>query len=361
MWRLLLEAGFSGKGLKRIIGAEAVPQELCSRLLQAEPSLYNFYGPTETTVWSTMQHLQLPNEQVTIGRPLANTRVYLLDKNRQPVPAGVPGEIYIAGDGVSIGYLNQPELTADRFIPEPWADVSNAVMYRTGDLGRYLDDGRIEFLGRADHQVKLRGFRIELSEIESVLREHDYVDQAIAIIREDYPNDRRLVAYVVPKLNSELSSSALRELLRRRLPDYMIPSAIVSIPNVPLSPNGKVDRKRLPAPEHDGAETGNFVAPRNAMEDLLAGIWAEVLRRNHISVHDNFFDIGGHSLMATQVMARIRKHLGRNVPLRALFEHPTVGALATILEDYEKHLNGTDEPPIGPVARDAFRIKRSSI
>ncbi|HET7206343.1 MAG TPA: amino acid adenylation domain-containing protein [Terriglobales bacterium] len=361
MWRLLLDAGFTGKGLKRVIGAEAVPQELCSRLLESEPSLYNFYGPTETTVWSTMQHLQSADEQVTIGRPLANTRVYLLDKNRRPVPTGVPGEIYIAGDGVSLGYLNQPELTAVRYIPEPWTDIPNSKMYRTGDVGRYLDDGRIEFLGRGDHQVKLRGFRIELGEIESVLKEQDAVEQALAIIREDHPNDRRLVAYVVLKPNSEISSSALKQLLRRRLPEYMVPSAIVLIPSLPLSPNGKIDRKRLPAPEHVVAETENVVAPRNATEHLLAEIWAEVLHRNHISVHDNFFDMGGHSLMATQVVARIRKQLDRNLPLRTFFEHPTIGGLATILEQYDKHLSGTDEPPIGPVARDAFRVRRSNI
>jgi amino acid adenylation domain-containing protein len=359
MWRLLLDAGFTGKGLKRVIGAEPFPQELCNRLLEAEPSLYNFYGPTETTVWSTMQELRSPDEQVTIGRPIANTRTYLLDRNLRPVPVGVAGEIYIAGDGVTRGYLKQPDLTQAKFVLDPFVLDQPAKMYRTGDLGRYLPDGRIQFLGRGDHQVKLRGFRIELGEIESVLLQQNAVETAVVTIREDFANDRRLVAYVVPAPASTLNKSDLRAALRQRMPDYMVPSVFVLLDKLPLSANGKVDRRALPAPaDRDHERTCESETLASPTERQVAAIWSEVLRHNHLGLHDNFFELGGHSLMATQVISRIRMQFSCELPLRTLFEHPTIAGLAQILDAGKVDAIETDEPALRPVSRQAFHVKR---
>jgi surfactin family lipopeptide synthetase A len=361
MWRLLMDAGFTGKGLKRVIGAEPFPQELCDRLLEADPCLYNFYGPTETTVWSTMQELRLPGEQITIGRPIANTRTYLLDKNLQPVPVGVAAEIYIAGDGVTRGYLKQPDLTQAKFLPDPFVQDQSARMYRTGDMGRYLPDGRIQFLGRSDHQVKVRGFRIELGEIESVLLQQDTVEAAVVTVREDFTNDRRLVAYVVAARGSTMNKSDLRTALRQRLPDYMVPSVVVLLDNLPLSSNGKVDRRALPAPEdRDRERTNESETPASSTERQVAAIWSEVLRHNHLGLHDNFFELGGHSLMATQVISRIRMQFSCELPLRTLFEHPTIAGLAQILDAGKVDAIETDEPALRPVSRQAFHVKRLS-
>ena len=360
MWRLLLDAGFNGKGLKRVIGAEAVPQELCNRLLEADPCLYNFYGPTETTVWSTMQKFQTPGEQVTIGRPIANTRVYLLDKNGQLVPRGVPGEICIAGEGVTHGYLKQPGLSGAKFVRDPFVDDADAKMYRTGDMGKYLPDGRIEFLGRVDHQVKLRGFRIEVGEIENLLQQQDGVKAAVAAVREDFGNDRRLVAYVVPDEGVSLSRSDLRNALKQKLPDYMVPSTFVLLSELPLNHNGKVDRRALPAPgDGDQAQVAEYVAPRTATEQRLAAIWTEVLHRNHLGIHDNFFDLGGHSLMATQVVSRIRMQFGCDLPLRTLFECPSIAGLAEVLDRGQGQTIEADEPALRPVSRQAYQVRRS--
>ena len=349
-WSLLLEAGYSGKGLKRAIGAEPLPRELCTRLLEADNSLYNFYGPTETTVWSAFHRFCSPDEPIVIGRPLANTRIYLLDKNLQPVPQGVPGEIFIGGDGVTLGYLNRPELTAEKFIRDPFSHRPNARMYRTGDLGRYLRDGRIEFHGRIDNQVKIRGFRIELGEIETVLERHPSVQNCVVVVREDVPGDKRLVAYVVPATAATVSPAALRELVGQNLPDYMTPTAFVQMEKLPLSPNGKVDRNALPAPEPSRDETESFVGPRNPVELKLAEIWAEVLRLPEVSVYDNFFRLGGHSLLATQVVSRVRKWLNVELPLRALFEAPTIADLAVRVGRLQVDFHALT--PVRPVSRD---------
>ena len=349
-WSLLLEAGYSGKGLKRAIGAEPLPRELCTRLLEADNSLYNFYGPTETTVWSAFHRFCSPDEPIVIGRPLANTRIYLLDKNLQPVPQGVPGEIFIGGDGVTLGYLNRPELTAEKFIRDPFSHRPNARMYRTGDLGRYLRDGRIEFHGRIDNQVKIRGFRIELGEIETVLERHPSVQNCVVVVREDVPGDKRLVAYVVPATAATVSPAALRELVGQHLPDYMTPTAFVQMEKLPLSPNGKVDRNALPAPEPSRDETESFVGPRNPVEMKLAEIWAEVLRLPEVSVYDNFFRLGGHSLLATQVVSRVRKWLNVELPLRAMFEAPTVADLAVRVGRLQVDVHALT--PVRPVSRD---------
>ena len=330
-WRLLLDAGFTGKGLKRAIGAEALPPELCRRLLEAEPSLYNFYGPTETTVWSTLQHFRSPEEAVSIGRPLANTRIYILDSRQQPVPVGVEGELYIGGAGVAHGYLHQPDLTAERFVNDPF--VSRGRMYRTGDRARYWADGRIEYRGRADFQVKLRGYRIELGEIEAVLVQHPAVAQSVAGVREDRPGDQRLVAYVVAQAGGRIEEAELRAWVKTRLPDYMVPVRVVAVERFALTPNGKVDRKQLPAVEYQRLEGDEaYQAARTPVEEVMAGIWAEVLKLEQVGVADDFFQLGGHSLLGTQVMSRVRSALAVELPLRALFEAPTVRGLAQKVE-----------------------------
>lgn len=350
-WRLLLDAGFSGKGLKRAIGAEPLPRELCQQLLAAEPSLYNFYGPTETTVWSTWHHFTSLDEPVVVGKPIANTQVYILDQHMQPVPAGIYGEIYIAGDGVAQGYLNRPDLTAEKFVPNPFSRKPDATMYRTGDLGRYLADGRIEFRGRSDHQVKLRGYRIELGEIESAIAKHPAVQQSVVIVREDVPGDRRLAAYVCLKSGEEVDAPELREWARSRLPEYMIPVAWVKMEKLPLSPNGKVDRRSLPAPEYQRQETHKYTAPRTPDEDMIAAICGEVLKIDRVGVEDNFFELGGHSLLATQVISRIRQAFNIDLPVRTLFESPTVASLAASLRSFRKGGPGSEIPPLRRIPR----------
>jgi hypothetical protein len=242
---------------------------------------------------------------------------------------GVPGELYVGGAGLARGYLNRPELTAEKFVPDPFAQTPGARMYRTGDRARYLPDGNIEFLGRADNQIKLRGFRIELGEIEAVLGEHSMVRQAVVLAREDVPGDKRLVAYIVPAEVAGAATETLRAYVRERLPEYMLPSAYVVLEHLPLTPNGKVDRRALPAPEYDRNMLGGaFVAPRNSLEELMAEVWREVLKREQVSVHDNFFELGGHSLLAAQVVARLARLLKVELPLRRMFEAPTIAELA---------------------------------
>jgi amino acid adenylation domain-containing protein len=352
MWRLLLEAGFSGHALKRAIGAEPMPQELCTRLLEADRSLYNFYGPTETTVWSTVHHFRDPGEAVTVGRPLANTQIYILDRNRQPVPIGVPGEIFIGGDGVTCGYLNRPDLTAEKFVDDPFSPKPGAKMYRTGDLGRYLLDGRIEFQGRADSQVKVRGYRIELGEIETVLGAQQQVDACVVVAREDEPGNRRLVAYVVPAAGHAPNFAELRNAVKQRLPEYMVPVAWMAMEKLPLSPNGKVDRKALPVPEYGRRDVAESeLESRTPVEEVIAQIWAEVLKLEKVGPEENFFELGGHSLLATQVMSRIRQSLKVDLPLRNIFEAPTVSELARQVENSQRQREGIADRPLLPSDR----------
>ncbi len=352
-WNLLLEAGFTGKGLKRVIGAEALPRELCTRLLEADASLYNFYGPTETTVWSAFHHFRSPEEPIVVGRPLANTRIYILDPHGQPVPVGVPGEIHIAGDGVTCGYLNRPELTAEKFVRDPFSSSPNAKMYRTGDLGRFLADGRIEFEGRIDNQVKVRGYRIELGEIETVLGQHPTVQECVVVAREDVPGDKRLVGYVVPVAGQSPNVTELRAWVKERVPEYMTPVAFVRLERFPLSPNGKVDRKHLPAPDYVRPELGRaYLEARTPAEEVIAGIWAEVLKLDQVGIEDDFFELGGHSLLATQVVSRIRQAFQVELPLRAMFEVPTVAGLAERTEALQRQKQGLQSPPMTRVSRD---------
>jgi len=295
-------------------------------------TLINGYGPTENTTFTCCHTIELTGQiekSVPIGRPVSNTRVYVLDGCLQPVPVGVPGELHIGGDGLARGYLNRPELTAEKFIPDPFSREPEARLYKTGDLARYLPDGTIEFLGRIDNQVKVRGYRIEPGEIEAVLVQHPFVREAIVIAREDQPGDKRLVAYVVLSEKSTVAANDLRNFMKEKLPEYMVPAAFVVLDALPLTPNGKVDRKALPAPDTERLyPEDSFIAPRTPIEEMLAGIWCDVLGLKKVGIHDNFFELGGHSLLATQVMSRLRKAFQVEIPLRSLFEMPTIEGLA---------------------------------
>jgi len=332
-WRLLLAAGWPGSpGLKVLCGGEALPLDLAAELLPRVGSLWNVYGPTETTIWSTVEPVlgaAAPGGSVPIGRPLANTAVHLLDRRLQPVPVGVAGELYIGGVGVARGYLGRRELTAERFVPDPFSASPGARLYRTGDLARHLPDGRVAYLGRTDFQVKVRGFRIELGEIEAALSRHPAVAQAVAAVHEATAGNPQLVAFYVPAEGRAASVGNLRAALREELPDYMIPSLFVTLPALPLTPNGKVDRKALPAPEGGRPDLGReYVAPEGEVQEKLAAIWTEVLRVDRVGARDNFFELGGHSLMATQVLSRVQGTFGVELALRVLFDNPTVAGLA---------------------------------
>jgi amino acid adenylation domain-containing protein/non-ribosomal peptide synthase protein (TIGR01720 family) len=314
------------EGLETVITAgEACPPDTAIRW-SAGRRLLNAYGPTEVTVCATIDTRMDPR-QPTIGRPFPNVKVYVLDERMEPVPVGMPGELYVGGPGVARGYLGRPELTATRFVPAPFGSEPGARLYRTGDRVRWLPSGTMEFLGRLDEQVKLRGFRIELGEVESVLREHPSVEEAVVLVREDTPGVQRLVAYVVAE-GPVPEESALRAPLKERLPDYMVPAAIVFLPALPLTPNGKLDKRALPVPGLSGERTATHVPPRDMVEELLAGLWAELLGVERVGIHDDFFELGGHSLAATQLVSRVRAVFDVELSLQELFEHATVAGLA---------------------------------
>ncbi len=319
-------------------------------MLSRGVELWNVYGPTETAVWSSACEV-IPGEgPVLLGGPIANTELYVVDAGFAPVPVGVAGELWIGGAGLSRGYLHRPELTAEKLVPHPFG-VAGARVYRTGDLVRYRPSGELEFLGRIDTQVKVRGFRIELGEIEAALGGHPSVRQAVVGVRGE-GGDQRLVAYLVALAAAAApAADELRDFLRRSLPEYMVPAAFVVLESLPLTPSGKVDRKALPAPEAGPAETG-YVAPRGPVEELVAAIWAEVLRVERVGARDNFFALGGHSLLATQVVSRLRTALGVELPLQRLFATPTVAGLAQAVEEARRAARGLETPPIRPVPRD---------
>jgi amino acid adenylation domain-containing protein len=311
----------------------SVGGDICSPEVVAQWSkdrcFFNAYGPTESTICATVFEYTGGYHKLPIGRPIANTQVYILDQNLQPTPIGVLGELHISGVGLSRGYLNLPELTTKKFIPNPFSSESNSRLYKTGDLARYLPDGNIEYLGRIDNQVKIRGFRIELGEIEAVLVQHPEVREAVVIVREEHPTDKRLVAYLVLNPAQETMPHTLRRFIKEKLPDYMVPSAFVRLDAIPLTPNGKIDHRALSAPDQTRSyleET--FVAPRTPIEERLVEIWAEVLHNEQIGIHDNFFELGGHSLLATQIISRISEAFAVELSLRSLFETPTVVGLA---------------------------------
>ena len=336
-----------------LFGGEAAdPGSVKKVLLHGAPeNLLNVYGPTENTTFSTWYWVEDISEEIItipIGRAIANTQLYILDTYLQPVPIGVPGELYIGGDGLAKGYFNRPELTAEKFIPNPFSDRPQARLYKTGDLARYLPDGNIEFLGRKDYQVKIRGFRIELGEIESVLAQHPDIQETFAIAREDIPGDKRLVAYVVSQ-QEQLHSSDLRSFLQERLPNYMMPSAFVFLDTLPLTPNGKVDRCALPAPDASNIQLDtDFVLPSTPTEELLATIWADFLGVERVGIHDNFFELGGHSLLALRLFAKIEKVFGRTFSIATLFEAPTVKDLADVIDQKQSLAAGSCLVPIQP-------------
>ena len=328
--------------LERIlVGVEPIKQKLLQRLrdLSSQIRIINGYGPTEATVCATFfNFLQVkePEKPVPIGNPINGDEVYILDPNAQPVPIGVPGEIYLGGDGLARGYLNRPELTKERFIANPFRDEPGARLYKTGDLARYLPDGNIEFLGRIDHQVKIRGFRIELGEIESVLLQYPGVHEAVVLAREAESGDKYLAAYLVIHQEHELSRDELRRFLGEHLPDYMIPAFFSFLQELPLTPNAKIDRRALPEPEMSCREIpGNLVNPRNSAEERMAEIWASLLPVKSIGVHDNFFDLGGHSLLTVQLVSEIEKLFQVKLPLWRLFESPTIAGLAKLMQEEE--------------------------
>ncbi len=329
--RMLLQAGWGGvPGLKILCGGEAYTEELAGQVLARCGTLWNMYGPTETTVWSAVAELTA-GRPVTMGPPIANTRFYVLDRALQLVPVGVPGELYIGGAGLARGYRRRPDLTAARFVTDPFAAAHSGLMYRTGDLVRRLPDGTIEFLGRLDHQVKIRGFRIELGEIESRLLEHAAIREAAVLAREDAPGDMRLVAYVVADKDDELTA-ALREHLAACLPKYMVPSAFVRLDAFPLTPNGKLNRKALPSPDDGSYARAAYEAPQGETEMALAAIWNAFLGVERISRNDNFFNLGGHSFLALRVISEVNKRLNRQVSAPVFFLNPTIASLAKELE-----------------------------
>ncbi|HEX8091293.1 MAG TPA: amino acid adenylation domain-containing protein, partial [Blastocatellia bacterium] len=318
-----------------LIGGEAIDQLVWSALVQNESaSFYNLYGPTECAVDATACRIDKAATRQVIGRPIANVKVRLLDCSMRPVPIGINGELYIGGAGVGRGYLNSPELTAEKFVPDPFAKIPGARLYRSGDVGRYHADGNIEFLRRVDQQVKLRGFRIELGEIETALCRHKSVKEAVAIIREDSPGNKRLVVYVVPSPGELTPGGELRSFLKGNLPDFMLPSAFVTVDALPLTANGKIDHLSLPSPSTAGFEKGSgYVEPRNEIEEVLAEIWMSILSVDQVGVYNDFFEMGGHSLNATQVVARIYNAFEIHLPLRALFANRTISELALVIEE----------------------------
>ncbi|MEU7576562.1 amino acid adenylation domain-containing protein [Streptomyces sp. NPDC041068] len=332
-WRMLIEAGWQGRDeLTVLCGGEALPEDLAAALVRRAGRVWNMYGPTETTIWSSLDRVAA-GCPVTIGRPLANTRMYVLDARLRPVPPGTPGELYIGGDGVADGYHRRPDLTAEKFLDDPFAPGR---VYRTGDLVRHLPDGRLEYLRRVDNQVKLHGYRIELGEVETVLRDHPAVAEAAVAVREGDGGDGRLVAYVVAAGGDSPSAAGLRDHVRARLPAYMVPGAVVALRDLPLTPNGKLDRKALPAPAAlagAGAGQGTDAAPASALERRIAGIWQGALGLEAVGVDVNFFDAGGDSLRLTQVVARLRAELRPSLTRLDMFRHPTVGSMARHLAD----------------------------
>jgi len=320
-WRLLLEAGWKGgKGFKALVGGEALPKDLADQLIASGIELWNMYGPTETTVWSTCARITETANGISIGKPIANTTVYILDAQNNLCPIGIPGELCIGGDGITLGYWNRPELTAERFIPDPFSTAPGATLYRTGDRARWRNDGILEHLGRLDDQAKLRGFRIELGEIEAVLAEHPDVRQAAVHLWTANANDVRMVACCVPAKTGVLAPISLRKHMRARLPEYMIPQYFLPVENIPLTPNGKVDRRRLPTPVVAKSAIGQYEAPADPIAATIAEIWTSLIHpARPIGIADKFFEMGGHSLLGLQALRQMEQRLGVKLDFRVLF------------------------------------------
>ncbi len=332
-WQLLIDTGWKGGAhFTALCGGEAMPRALAEQLLPRVRKLWNMYGPTETTIWSTVHQVRSGSGPVPIGKPIDNTQIYLLDRHAQLVPPGVVGELCIAGAGVALGYLNRPELSAEKFCANPFDATGQSKLYRTGDLARYRADGALECLGRTDHQIKLRGFRIELGEIEALLDRTPGVAQSIVVAREDAPGDQRLIAYIAPAQGASFDPAQLTASLRQSLPDYMVPTVWVELITVPLTANGKIDRRALPAPSGErSAAAKSYLAPRNAQERLLVAIWEELLGTAPIGIRDDFFAVGGHSLLAVRLIARIEQKTGQKVSLAALLQGRTIEHVTALL------------------------------
>lgn len=345
-WVLLLQAGWHPDGgMKMLCGGETLNPTLASSLLAGSSPLWNLYGPTETTIWSLIRRVEAGDDPVPIGKPIRNTQVYLLDTHMNPVPVGVVGQLYIGGAGVARGYRNQPALTAEKFVRNPFSADPESRMYKTGDLARYMLDGNIEFIGRSDHQVKIRGYRIELGEIEAALKEFPGVEDSVVITREDIPGEKLIMAYYVAK-QTPPSVNQLRAFLKEKLPEFMIPTVFVHLDSFPVLPNGKLDRSALPASEGARPNIGStFVAPRNVVEEILGKIWSEVLSVNQIGIQDNFFDLGGHSLFIMRIISQIRDRFQVELPLRTIFETPTISELALTIA--QRKTAETDPHKIG--------------
>lgn len=339
-WRMMLLSGWQGSpNLTILCGGEALPRELMAQLLTRCKKLWNMYGPTETTIWSTLAHITEVDPErgfAQLGNPVANNFVYITDENLNPVPPGVLGELLIGGEGVAKGYLNRPDLTAEKFLSDPFDTTPGARLYKTGDLVKRRSDGSLEYLGRNDNQIKLRGFRIEPGDIEAALAQHPEVEQAVVILREDQPSMQRLVAYLRRKQPHTEADKSLKEFLGGKLPDYMIPSSYFWLDDFPLTPNGKINRSALPAPQATHTERGSTdEAPKSGVEAKMLNIWNEILKIEHLSVTDDFFDLGGNSLMAVSLMARIELKFGIRLPLATLFQHSTLRALSQKIAEGE--------------------------
>lgn len=334
-WRLLLAAGWEGQPrLQMLCGGEALTRDLADALLVRGAALWNLYGPTEATIWSAAGRVEAASGPVKLGCPLANTQFYVLDPQLRPVPVGVPGELYIGGEGLARGYLHRPELAAEKFLPHPFTDKPRERLYKTGDRVRHWPDGSLEYLGRLDHQVKLRGFRIELGEIEAVLTQHPAVQQAVVLVREDTSGDPRLVTYIIPRPGLFLQIENLRDFLKGKLPSYMVPVAFVPLETLSVTPNGKVDRRALPAPAQ--TKTAHKVmAPRDEVERQLVQIWEDLFQVRPIGVQDDFFELGGHSLLAVRMLSKAQQVVGKRLPLASLFQGATIAQLAHLLRQQD--------------------------
>ncbi|MFZ2538548.1 MAG: amino acid adenylation domain-containing protein, partial [Oscillospiraceae bacterium] len=332
-WQVLVNAGWSGtKGLKVLCGGEALSSKLSEQILTRCGSLWNMYGPTETTIWSSVHEITQENPDIYIGKPIDNTQFYILNAQLRPVPVGVIGNLYIGGDGLARGYHNRPDITAERFISNPFDKKLGAQIYNTGDLARYRKNGIIEYVGRSDFQVKIHGFRIELGEIESALMKIPQIKQAIVMVREDTQEDKRIVGYYLTNSTKTNLDQSIRELLKEFLPEYMLPSALVKLDAFPLTPNGKINRKALPIPDY-GQMRSQYVEPESEIEIILAGIWSALLKVNPVSAKDSFFELGGHSLLATQLISRIKDRFEVKLPIKAVFQYPTLSDMSMQIEN----------------------------
>ena len=364
-WKLLLSGGWSGRReLQAVCGGEALSTDLAGEILGRVGTLWNLYGPTETTIWSSCHQIGEsaagPASTESIGRPIGNTQIYFLDEHRRPVARGVVGELCIGGLGVARGYLNRAQLTAERFLADPFSTEAGARLYRTGDLGRWRADGTIEYLGRNDHQVKLRGFRIELGEIEARLRQCRGVKDTAVLAREDTPGEKRLVAYVVvADKTAAPNTEELRAHLKAALPDYMIPSAMVVLESFPLTPSGKLDRRALPPPEHSAYVNRRYAAPEGHTEEVLADIWSQMLQVARIGRHDDFFELGGHSLLGVRMLLRAAERLGAHLPPMAVFQYSTVARLAELVESLVDR--SLEKATLTPVDGDGLKATTSAV